>query len=68
MLSGSNPETMMLQGSPIGSIDTAEAGRLIAMIDRISAAIFGRTEPLEPPALEMEYELRDRADALNLFY
>ena len=68
MLRGSNPETVMLRGGPIGSIDTAEAGRLIAMIDRISTALFGRTEPLEPPALELEYEVLERLEALNIFH
>lgn len=65
MLRKSNPEIMMLQGKPIGGIDTAEARRLIAMIDWVSLAGFKRTEPMAAPALETEIDVRDREDALK---
>ena len=67
-LKKSNPEIMMLQGKRMSGIDVAEARRLIAMIDRISLAVFDRTEPALPLALEAEYDIHNRDDALQLFY
>ena len=67
MLRRSNPEIMMLQGKPIGGIDAVEARRLIAMIDRISLAVFKRSEPMQAPAMEAEFDMLDREDALKFF-
>ena len=66
-LQQSNPEIMMLQGKRMSGIDVTEARRLIAMIDRISLAVFDRTEPVLPPALETAHEIDDRDDASKLF-
>jgi len=65
MLRKSNPEIMMLQGSPIGGIDTVEAGRLITMIDRIALAVFSCTEPTASPLREAAYDTGGRGDTVK---
>ena len=40
-------ETLMLQGKRAGFIDKNEARKMMVMIDRISQAVFGKTEYFE---------------------
>lgn len=62
----SNPETMMLQGQRLGGIDVFEARRLVAAIDRLGMAIFGRTEESGLPAMAENLEATDAAAVFRL--
>jgi hypothetical protein len=56
-LQKSNLETLMSQGSRVILVDTADARKKMLIIDRISRAIFGRTEyfeDLDPSADQIE--------------
>jgi hypothetical protein len=52
-----NVETLMAQGDRVVLIDQADARKKMRIIDRISRAVFGRTEYFEPPVSdEMQIE------------
>lgn len=62
-LQKSNVETLLLQGGRIPYIDRRRALETIAAIDRISLAVFGRTESLEPAVPGTDLEIRGADDA-----
>ena len=47
-LQKNNPETLLLEGKPVILIDQADARKKMLIIDRISRAVFGKTEYFEP--------------------
>jgi hypothetical protein len=62
-----NMETLMLQGKRAAFIDKVEARKKIDIIDRISRAVFGRTEYFEPSWVEEEsIELRSDQDIQDI--
>jgi hypothetical protein len=66
MLASGNVETWLAQGRRFPAVDPVQAGRMLNRIDRISLAVFGRTEHYPPDGetvdigrLESERELTD---------
>ena len=58
-----NVETLMLRGKRVSYVDTADARKKIQMIDRISLAIFGKTEFFDlMPAGEQSITLKSKGD------
>jgi hypothetical protein len=62
-----NVETLLLRGERVFCIDRADARKKIQIIDRISLAVFGKTElfDLMPPA-EQSITLESKADIVKL--
>jgi hypothetical protein len=59
-------EALLMQGTPISSINPEEAGQQIAGIDRVSLLVFGKTEHYPPPEAvrrPVGLELPDTAEA-----
>jgi hypothetical protein len=62
-----NVETLLLRGERVSCIDKADALRKIQIIDRISLAVFGKTEFFDMmPAGEQSITLESKADIDNL--
>ena len=58
-----NVETLLLKGKRVAYVDTADARKKIQMIDRISLAVFGKTEFFDMmPAEVQSINLEARAD------
>ena len=58
-----NVETLMLRGKRVSYVDTADARKKIQMIDRISLAIFGKTEFFDlMPAVEQSITIEGKED------
>jgi len=58
-----NVETLMLRGKRVSYVDTADARKKIQMIDRISLAIFGKTEFFDlMPAGEQSITIEGKED------
>ena len=58
-----NVETLMLRGKRISYVDKTEARKKIRMIDRISLAVFGKTEFFDlMPAGEQSITLKGKED------
>ena len=58
-----NVETLLLKGKRVGYIDTVDARKKIQMIDRISLAVFGKTEFFDlMPAGEKSITLEGQED------
>jgi hypothetical protein len=66
-LQRTNMETLMLQGKRAVFIDKNEARKMMVIIDRISQAVFGKTEHFEPLHGGEEFiELRSDKDIKNI--
>jgi hypothetical protein len=66
-LQKSNIETLMLQGKMAAFIDKNEAKKKMEIIDRISLAVYGKTEYFEPLREREEFiELRSEEDFRNI--
>ena len=61
-LSQHNVETLLLGGNRIACVDRADARKKIQIIDRISLAVFGKTEFFDLMAGEQSISLEGRAD------
>jgi hypothetical protein len=62
-LSRHNVETLLLRGERVSHIDRADARKKIQIIDRISLAVFGRTEFFDlMPAGEQSFTLEGKDD------
>jgi hypothetical protein len=62
-----NVETLLLKGERVSCIDRADARKKIKIIDRISLAVFGRTEFFDiMPAAEQYVTLRGKEDINKL--
>ena len=58
-----NVETLLLSGKRVSYVDTADARKKIRMIDRISLAVFGKTEFFDlMPAGEQSITLKGKED------
>jgi len=66
-LQKSNLETLLSQGSRVILVDKADARKKMLIIDRISRAIFGRTEYFEDPdPAADQIELRSDQDIQDI--
>jgi hypothetical protein len=66
-LQKTNMETLMLQGKRAAFVDKNEARKMMLLIDRISQAVFGKTEYFEPLHDGQEFiELRSDKDVENI--
>jgi hypothetical protein len=56
-------ETLLLRGKRVPYVDTADARKKIQMIDRISLAVFGKTDFFDlMPAAEQSIRLESKED------
>ena len=60
-----NVETLMAQGERVVLIDQADARKKMRIIDRISRAVFGRTEYFEPPVSDERQIVVDSPDNIK---
>lgn len=62
-----NIETLLMQGERVALIDQADARKKMQIIDRISRAVFGKTEYFEPPASdERQFEIGSPKDIKSI--
>jgi hypothetical protein len=64
-LKKSNMEILMLQGQRAPYIDKSDAIKKMALIDKVSLAVFGNTQPLDKVAECIKLEGQNRADDLR---
>ena len=60
-----NIETLMAQGERVVLIDQADARKKMRIIDRISRAVFGKTEYFEPPVSDERQIVVDSPDSIK---
>ena len=62
-----NIETLLMQGERVALIDQVDARKKMQIIDRISRAVFGKTEYFEPPASdERQFEIGSPKDIKSI--
>jgi hypothetical protein len=64
-LKKSNMEILMAQGHRAPHIDRSDAIRKMALIDRVSLSVFGKTRPLDRVTEGLQFEGQNRTDDLR---
>lgn len=64
----SNMETLFLQGVRMSYFDKEDACRKIALIDRLSLAVFGKTEHIDPAAMDIDLGEFNRENGLKKMF